>query len=150
MTTFANYLDKQKIYKFKDKIIFHRLDDYFIKDITIKRNIDWNFINKCPFELFHNYSCMKLNEVYNIYITNPTLFKEIINKLDDITKLAVLEPFSKVYNQILSIPESYEFFCQKVQMDLEKKNLDNNKENYYNLFEDNLKNFIKYYEKGLL
>jgi len=146
MINFVTYIHHQKIYKFKDNIIFHRLDDYFVKDVTIKRNTEWGFINKSPFQLFHDYSGMRLKEIYDIYNNNRTLFNDIIKNMEGLTAFVLFEPFSTVFNGLMADPTSFEFLCEKVKVDLERKNTDsNNKDQYFSIFKDNVAGFINYY-----
>ena len=67
MQKFTMYINKE-IIQFNSRslpINFITLKDYFIKDITLKRNAEWDFMNKSILEMFYEHSDMKLNEAFN-------------------------------------------------------------------------------------
>ena len=141
---FANFINRTR--EFNDRIKFQRLDDYFVKDVTIKRNFEWNFINKNCLELFNDYSKMNLQNVYMLYKEDPIKFKSLLSGLDPATEFIMVQSFSIVFNTLMSSKKNFDFFVEKVRIDLEKKNTDlNTKDYYFVLFKENVANFSKYY-----
>ena len=146
MIIFANYLNNQLIYPFDEKVFFYRLNNYFIKDATIKRHKEWKFVDKSILELFHDHSDMKLKEIADIFIHDKEKFKLITEKLDNTTRFVVLEPFKDVFSNFLNDHELFKNFVNKVRLDLEKKNKDEEiRPHYYDIFQGNAKNFLDYY-----
>jgi len=125
---------------------FQRLDDYFIKDVTIKRNSEWNFVNKSAFQLFNDFSQMNLEPINNLLTTNYMKFKEVTKNLDKETEFILFQPFFVVFNSVICSAENFNCFIEKVKEDLEKKNSDvNTKEYYFGLFKSNVSNFVRYF-----
>jgi len=146
MKTFADYLNRQTVCKFQEKIAFFRLNDYFVKDITKIRNNEWGLITKSAFQLFTDYSNMPLKQVYNLYINNNSEFNKMIANLNETTKFRLFRPMSEVFDTIMQDQNSFTYFFNTVKKDLDKKNEDGDlKENYYLLFKDNVSNFTSYY-----
>ena len=148
MLNFVNHVNNQKVHKFKSKICFSRLNDYFIKDITIKRNVEWGFVYKTPFELFFDYSKINLEEINTIYRERLPIFKNIIKNLDELTEFVLFKPFGEVFNTLMKKTKWFSYLFDKVKMDIENKNKDNNfKDMYFNIFTKYVNNFVHYYQK---
>ena len=132
----------------RNNIIFHNLHESFIKDVTVKRNFEWDFITKNVFELFHNYSNMDLNDVHLAYINNPKAFKEAIKKMDPLVESIIFEPFGAVFDKLLKIPDNYDSFLKQVLFDISKKVNDNFAREYYSkLFKEQVLNFVTHFNK---
>ena len=95
MIIFANYLNNQLIYPFDEKVFFYRLNNYFIKDATIKRHKEWKFVDKSILELFHDHSDMKLKEIADIFIHDK---EKAENKIRQIIESTLKVPVLK-YNR---------------------------------------------------
>ena len=150
MIKFTTFINNQQNHKFKSKLVFKRLDDYFIKDVTLKRNSEWNFINKSAFDLFNEYSKMSIEEVYKFRWNNPSTFNLITKDLDNLTQFVIFQPFGEVFNSLMNDDKFCSYFIEKVISDLDKKNHDKNaKDHYYDIFKENIKNFVKYFCKNL-
>ena len=145
MINFIDYINKQTLHPFKRKLVFRKIKDVFIKDVTIKRNSDWNFINKTPFQIFYEFSDMELDEVFDMF-NNELKFNALIKNIGGLTEFVLFQPFKIVFNNLMSNQKSLTYMLEKVCNDLiNKKHSNSTKEYYSSIFKSNITNFVEYF-----
>ena len=148
---FIEKLNNKKL--FNEFFEFHRIEDFVIEDITLKRNYEWDFINKSAFDLFHDYSnSFKNKPIYNMYKNEKEKFNQLIDclGLESLTKIIVLKTTSEVFDHIINDNKLFNYFLDKVKTDIARKVSDRIYLDYYiTLFKKTLTNFIGYYEKPI-
>lgn len=153
MSRYVNYLNNQTVYTFKEKGVFSKLSDAFIKDVTLKRNTEWNFLSNSAFQHFVDHSPMKafLSEIREIMLNNKDLFDDIVKDLDPKIRFILFQPISVVFNSIMSDSHLYDLLINKVETDFNKKSHDREEKDYYNeIFKENIKDFVEYFQNGEL
>ena len=146
MIKFIEFMNNQTVYELKKKLVYKKINDYFIKDVTLKRNLEWDFVNKTPFELFHQFSESHLDELASLLTNNPLQFKDVIKNLDSITEFVLFQPYNIVFTKIMSDTNSLKIMLDNVSLEHNiNSNLDNTRAYYQSIFKSCITSFVEYF-----
>jgi len=145
MMDFIAYVNEQTNILLKEKIKYENLNGYFLKDATLKRHKEWDFINKTLFQMFNEHSNTNLTELVKLYVEDFNSFTLLLKDIDYTIAYVVLTPFKEVYNQFINNNDLLENFLTNIK-DFEtkkKKSGSISSDTYVESFKNNMMNFIE-------
>jgi len=109
-----------------EELIYYKLNYDFIKNISQKKNREWNLQSKSILEIYSEFSKSNLKKVVDCFLDDKNKFKRSLKRTEAKTKAFSLSPLVDVYNDLLKDEKEFEKFVDRVKFSFFKGKAYNN------------------------